>query len=281
EDESDDGLLTPPAEDDWREVEKAHRLLRELWRSSPDVVSNIIPQMEAEVGAENVQLRTMAVQTVGDMISGIGAVGPPPPPEMDPAAYPSQSLDTARTIRQYDNILRAPAAPHSFSSVYSTAYQGFVDRHRDKNAQVRSAWATAAGHIIETGAGGKGMDVAQEMQLLRYMAELLNDVDERVRLATINALARFDFNMIMQKLGSLGGAESPGSILSHLCDRIKDPKKSVHYAAVELLGRIWGVAAGAIIEGSERTRDLLGCIPSQILNAVWVNNRELNALVYQ
>jgi len=279
EDESDDGLLTPPAETDFEEVEKAHRLLRELWRSSPDVIQNIVPQMEAEVAAENAQLRTMAVQTVGDMVAGIGAAGPPPPAPLDPSAYPSQSLETSPMPAQTQNVLLAPAAPHAFSSVYPNAYQGFVDRHRDKAATVRSAWATAAGLIIWTSGGGKGLDSDQESQLLRHLSDMLVDQDERVRLAAVQAIARFDYDSIVQKLGRNGGIDAPGSVLCNLADRIKDRKHHVRAAATELLARIWGVAAGAIAEGSERVRELLGGIPTKIFMAVYVNDRELSALV--
>lgn len=279
EDESDDGLLTPPAEGDLEEVEKAHRLLRELWRSSPDVVQNIVPQMEAEIAAENVQLRTMAIQTVGDMVSGIGAAGPPVPVPMDPAAYPSQSLDSAAASTQYQNVLLAPAAPHAFSSVYPTAYQSFVDRHRDKSAQVRCVWATAVGRIISTSGGGKGLDAEQETRLLRHFSDMLLDQDERVRLAAVQAVAQFDFDGIVQHLGTAGGLNTPGSPLCNLADRIKDKKHAVRSEAMELLARIWGVAAGAIEEGSERIRDMLASIPSRILMAIYLNNIETSALV--
>ena len=281
EDESEDGLLTPPAEDDLREVEKAHRLLRELWRSSPNVIQNIIPQMEAEIAAENAELRTMAVQTIGDMIAGIGAAGPPAPIPLDPAAYPSQSLQSPSSQSQVDNVLLAPAAPHVFSSIYPTAYQSFVDRHRDRYPGVRSAWATAVGRVILTSGGGKGLDSEHEKVLLRYFADLLVDNDERVRLAAIQAVAAFDFDSLVQKLGSSGGVNTAGSVWYNLADRIKDRKHHVRIAAMELLGRVWGVAAGAIAEGRERVRELFGDIPTRILSAVYVNNPELSALVHR
>ena len=132
EDESDDGMLTPPAETNLEEVEKAHRLLRELWRSSPDVVTNVVPQVETEIEAELPQLRTMAIQTLGDMIAGIGAAGPPLPIGLDPAAYPSQSLEDAPPL-QPENALLEPKAPHAFSSRYADAYGRFVARFRDKS----------------------------------------------------------------------------------------------------------------------------------------------------
>lgn len=279
EDDSDDGLATPPAEEDFREIEKAHRLLRELWRSAPDVILNVVPQMEAEIEASNPQLRTMAVQTVGDMIAGIGAAGPPLPPTLDPAAYPSQSLQEIQVSQETQNPHLVPNAPHAFSSVYSNAYQRFVDRYKDKAAPVRSAWVTEAGRILFTSGGGKGLDQEQEKILLTHFANLLVDVDERVRLAAVEAIKNFDFNSIVQKLGKSGGVTTPGSILCNLADRIKDRKHLVRNAAMELLGRIWGVAAGAIAEGSERIRDMLSGIPSKIFEAWYINDREINALV--
>lgn len=279
DDESDDGLLTPPAESDFEEVEKAHRLLRELWRSSPDVITNIVPQMEAEVAAENAQLRTMAVQTVGDMIAGIGAAGPPPLAPLDPSAWPSQSLRDTSVSTQMHNVLLEPAVPHAFSSLYLTAYQGFVDRHRDKSAAVRCAWATAAGLIVWSSGGGKGLDADQESQLLKHLSDMLMDQDDRVRLTAIQAVARFDFHSTVQKLGKNGGLSTPGSVLSNLADRIKDRKHHVRIAATELLARIWGVASGAIAEGSERIRELFGSIPTRIFMAFYVNDPHINALV--
>jgi sister-chromatid-cohesion protein PDS5 len=279
EDESDDGLLTPPVEEDLREVEKAHRLLRELWRSAPDVILNVVPQMEAEIEAENPQLRTMAVQTVGDMIAGIGAAGPPSPPILDPAAYPSQSVQEGQISQQSLNPLLVPNAPHAFSSVYSNAYQRFVERFKDKAATVRSAWVTEAGRILATSAGGKGLDQDQEKTLLTHFANLLLDVDERVRLSAVQAITNFDYAGIVQKIGKSGSVSTPGSVLCNLADRIKDRKHHVRIAAMELLGRIWGVAAGAIAEGSERIRDLFGAIPSKIFEAWYINEREINTLV--
>ncbi|KAF2765124.1 hypothetical protein EJ03DRAFT_331251 [Teratosphaeria nubilosa] len=279
DDESDNGLHTPPPEHDLGEVEKAHRLLRELWRSSPDVVQNIIPQMEAESSAENVQLRIMAVQTVGDMAAGIGAAGPPPPVPMDPAAYPSQSLETPTVSSQYQNVHLAPAAPHAFASIYSAAYQAFMDRHRDKAPTVRSAWTTAVGRIISTSGGGKGLDAEQEATLLQRLSQMLVDHDERVRLAAVQSIAGFDFRTIMQKLGSNGSVSTAGSVLGNLADRIRDGKRAVRVAALELLGRIWGVAAGAIAEGSERVREVLGAIPTKVFMAVYINDRDINACV--
>lgn len=281
EDDSDDGLLTPPAEEDLREVEKAHRLLRELWRSAPDVIQGVVPQIEQELEAESVPLRVIAVQTIGDMIAGIGAAGPPSLNHLDPAAYPSQSLDDNVPPAQPQSILLTPNAPHAFSSVYSHAYQLFAERYRDKAALVRSAWVSGAGRVILTSGGGKGLDAEQEKSILDHLSSKLMDSDDRVRLTAVQTVASFDFASIVQKLGKSGSVLAPNSILCNLADRIKDKKTLIRAAAMEVLGRIWGVAAGAIAEGSQRIRDLLGAIPSKIFEAWYVNDREIFALIQQ
>lgn len=70
--DSEDGDAPPPgsAEADLKELRKAHLLLRELWRASPSVLQNVIPQLEVQLSAENVQLRSIATETLGDIISG-------------------------------------------------------------------------------------------------------------------------------------------------------------------------------------------------------------------
>lgn len=280
EDESDDGLATPPAEQDFRDVEKAHRLLRELWRTSSDVIDGVVPQVTSELKAENVQIRTLAVQTVGDMIAGIGAAGPPPPEPLDPAAYPSQSVESISS-QQPENALYKPIAPHDFSSKYPDCYHEFMGRRVDRSPLIRSAWATAAARIVLTSGGNRGLDADQEASFLSGLADMLLDSDERVRLAAVQAISNFGYDAIVQKLGKSGGISIDKSLLNNLAGRIKDPKPNVRTAAIELLARIWGVAAGAIAEGSEQARTLLGNIPSQILGAMYINNPHINALIYR
>lgn len=278
--DQDDGG-SGPSEEDIKALQQTHRLLRELWRSSATVIQNIVPQLEAELNAENVQVRLLATETVGDLISGIGAAGPPPPAILDPAAYPSQSSRLAsREPKTYD-FLTTPSAPHAFSSVHPTSYQHFMNRRNDKVPQVRAMWVTCAGRILSTSAGGVGLDPQEEEDLLKWISDMLLDNDERVRLAAVQAIGRCDFYTIVERIGSNGSVTTDNSILSNLADRIKDRKHPVRVEAMGLLGRIWGVAAGAITEGDENVRSLLGAIPSRIFQAIYINESEINALVQQ
>ncbi|KAF2400586.1 ARM repeat-containing protein [Trichodelitschia bisporula] len=276
--EDDEDEEPETSEDDLQKSSKAHGMLRELWRSTPSVLQDIVPQLEAELSAEHLNIRIMAVETVGDMIAGIGHAGPPHPTPLNPAAYPSQSLGGSDKPQVY-NFLTTPSSPVSFISRYHQTYQAFVQRRKDKSPLVRAAWCTAVGRIVQTSAGGVGLDPDEEQTLLKYFAEALVDGDEKVRLSAVKAIERFDFNGILQKLGSNGGIGEPHSVLSNLADRVKDRKHHVRTEAIRLLGNVWGVAAGAIAEGSERVRTLLGQIPSRILDTYYINDAEINALV--
>jgi sister-chromatid-cohesion protein PDS5 len=274
----DDEAPRGPSEEDIDEAKKAHRLLRELWKCCPGVLQEIIPHLQDELATENVQLRQLATETFGDMISGIGAAGLPPPPELDPAAYPSQSLARSDSTRPFD-FLTTPASINSFPTQYPVAYQAFSQRKNDKSPIIRACWTTAVGRILMTSAGGIGLDPEEEQKLLKSFADCLIDSDDKVRLAAVKAVEYFAFNDIVAKLGSNGNMSEPGSILSNLADRVKDKKNVIHSESMKLLGKIWGVAAGAIAEGDENIKSLLGPIPTRILEACYVNDPEINVQV--
>ncbi|KAF2270267.1 hypothetical protein CC78DRAFT_611921 [Lojkania enalia] len=273
-----DEVTRGPSEEELNDASKAHRLLRELWRCAPIVLRDIIPHLQEELGTENVQLRQLATETFGDMISGIGAAGPPPIPELNPATYPSQSLAPVESTRTYD-FLTTPTSPSSFPSQHPGAYHAFLQRKHDKSPIVRASWTTGVGRILMTSAGGVGLDLDEEQKLLSSFAQCFLDSDERVRLAAVKAIEHFEFNDIVSKIGSNGGMSEPGSILSNLADRVKDKKNVIHSESMRLLAKIWGVAAGAIVEGNERITTLLGPIPSRILDACYVNDIEINLQV--
>jgi sister-chromatid-cohesion protein PDS5 len=274
EDPDEDGVKGP-SDEDIHEARKAHRLLRELWKCAPGVLQDIVQHLVDELGTENVQLRQLATETLGDMVSGIGAAGPPPPPLLDPVAYPSQSLSRSDADRPFD-FLTTPTSINSFPTQHPVAYHSFLQRKNDKSPIIRASWTTAIGRILTTSAGGIGLDPEEEQSLLKSFAECLIDSDERVRLAAVKAVELFSFDDIVRKLGSHGSMSETGSILSNLADRVKDKKSIIHSATTGLLGRIWGVASGAIAEGDESVNNLLGSIPSRILEGCYVNDPDIN-----
>ncbi|KAI5294568.1 hypothetical protein KEM52_003705, partial [Ascosphaera acerosa] len=274
--------------EDIAELSKAHRLIRELWRACPDVLQNVVPQIEAELSAENVSLRLLATQTIGDMVSGIGVAGPPPPPPLHPAAYPPAKLSPSGAVPAFTkgtlvdgSILLTPLSTKPFAQVHSSAYASFLSRRQDRSATVRAAWVTAVGRIIRTNAGCVGVSNAESAELIASLGKMLVDGDENVRIATIEVLELFDLDEIIYKIASDGGVDAPDSALGLLAERVKDRRQPVREVAMRCLSRMWGVASGELEQGSETVTAALKDIPSRIFGAFYANNAEIELLITQ
>ncbi|KAI0538513.1 armadillo-type protein [Xylaria digitata] len=274
----DEGAHSGPSEADFKELRKAHQLLRELWRAAPTVLSNVIPQVDAELSADNVSLRLLATETLGDMISGIGAAGPPPSPVLDPAAYPPLKLSDEAPDSPI-SILTTPISPLSFAQTHSQAFQNFIGRKNDKSPLIRAAWTAAVGYIVSTSAGGIGLSREDELVFINGLRDKLTDSDEKVRLTAVTAIQAFSFRDIVTKLAAVGGVTKEGSVLFTLADRCRDKRSSVRVEAMALLGKLWGVASGEIAAGQEAVISALSGIPSRIFNTFYANDLELNVLL--
>ncbi|SCN79264.1 probable SPO76 protein [Fusarium fujikuroi] len=276
--DDEDGTLGP-SEADLRSLRQAHLLIRELWRAAPTVLSNVVPQLDAELSADNVHLRQIATETIGDMVSGIGAAGPPPPPSLEPAAYPPIKLLDDNPTPAVENVLTKPYSPQSFAQTHHATYRNFVGRKNDKAAIIRAAWISAAGYILATSAGGIGLSREEENELIKALYEKLNDSEEKVRLAAVQAVELFDFRDIVLKLGALGGVEKTGSIFASLADRSRDKKPAVRVEAMVLLAKLWSVGAGEIADGQEAVISCLGGVPSRILSVWYIGDEDLIILL--
>lgn len=281
-DDSDDDEDGPagPTESDLKELRKAHTLIREVWKAAPMILQNVVPQVDAELSADNVHLRQLATETLGDMISGIGAAGPPPPPRHDPTAYPPLRLDDEdRIAAPITNILTTPMSAISFPQTHSQTFHKFLSRRNDKAATIRASWTLAAGYILSTSAGGIGLSREDETELIKGLGEKLTDSDDKVRLAAVKAIESFTFQDIISKLAPNGGVGKEGSVLTTLADRCRDKKPAVRVAAMSLLGRLWAVATGELLAGNEVVKAALSGIPTRIYNTFYANDQELNVLL--
>jgi sister-chromatid-cohesion protein PDS5 len=277
--DSGDEESVGPTEEDLKELRKAHQLIRELWRACPAVLQNVTPQLELELSAENIQLRFLATETFGDMISGIGAAGLAPPPILNPSAYPPVTLTDSAEVQPSPNLLTKPSSPLHFPKAHPAAYTSFLRRQKDKSPTIRSVWTTAIGRILSTSAGGVGLSKHEEETLIDALAQMMADADEKVRIAAIKVIGYFSINDIIMKLGSSGNVTTSGSVLGTLAERVRDRKHAVRTEATTVLARIWGVSAGEIAAGEEKVISAVGAAPSRILDAYYANDMEINALL--
>ncbi|PHH63204.1 hypothetical protein CDD81_6156 [Ophiocordyceps australis] len=279
--DQEDAASSGPSDADVKNLGQAHMLIRELWRAAPSILEGVVPQLDLELSADNVHLRLLATETIGDMISGIGIAGPPPRPVLDAAAYPTLRLmeDNSLSDPAQVNVLTRPQAQHSFAQTHPETYKSFVGRHNDKAGVIRSAWATAAGYILSTSAGGIGLSRDEEKEVVKGLAKQLYDVDEKVRLAAIESIEVFSYPDFVLKLGCMGGVDKEGSILASLADRCRDKKATVRAHAMVLLAKMWAVATGDIAEGQEAVMACLSGVPSRIINAFYAGDAELSLLL--
>ena len=278
-DDSDLENGTGPTDEDLNELHKVHRLLRELWRACPMVLQNVIPQLEAELSAENVHLRSLATETFGDIISGIGAAGLPQPSIMDPSAYPPLDLSDNIESALNHNVLTKPCSPQPFPQTYSQAYASFLGRSHDKSPIIRSAWTTGIGRILTTSAGGVGLAQQEEDRLIKDLTRMLGDAEEKVRIAAVKVVGTFSFREVIFKLGSCGGVDKPGSVLAILAERVRDRKHAVRVEAMRVLANLWGAASGAVAAGEEQVISTIGAAPSKILDTFYANDMDLMVLL--
>jgi sister chromatid cohesion protein PDS5 len=266
-------------EEDMVDLNKAHRLIRELWRACPDVLMSVIPQIEVELSAESVPMRSMATQTLGDVTAGIGLAGLPPSTSMDPATYPLPVMDSEEPTGTASNQLSMPRSPKPFTAVHHATYESFLSRQQDKSPAVRAVWATAAGRILLTSAGGIGLSDAEEERLLAGLAQMLRDADEKVRSAAIQVVGAFGYHGVINTLGANGGMTKKDSVLFTLTERVRDRKHAVREEAIRVLSKIWGVASRDIEENNEKVIELLGQAPSRILEVYFTNEPDVHALL--
>ena len=278
-DDSDMESGNGPTDEDLKELHKVHQLLRELWRACPSVLQNVVPQLEAELSAENVHLRSLATETFGDIISGIGTAGLAPPSILDPAAFPPLDLSDAAESTPNPNVLTKPASPQPFPQTYSQAYASFLGRSHDKSPAIRSVWTTGIGRILTTSAGGVGLAQQEEDRLIKELARMLGDAEEKVRIAAVKVVGTFSFRGVLFKLGSSGGLDKPGSVLAVLAERVRDRKHAVRVEAMRVLASLWGVASGAIAAAEEQVISTIGAAPSKILDTYYANDKDLMVLL--
>ena len=67
-----DIILQHSEEEEFEEIQKAHDLIKHLNRFCPALLHNVVPQLEEELRVDEVSIRIMATQTLGEMFSDSG-----------------------------------------------------------------------------------------------------------------------------------------------------------------------------------------------------------------
>ncbi|KAI0777199.1 hypothetical protein BD413DRAFT_514292 [Trametes elegans] len=124
-----DIIVDQAREEQYDEVQTAHNLIQQLNRACPSLLHNVVPQLEEELRVEQVQLRIMATQTLGEMFAD------------------KHGMDLVNK--------------------YPTTWAQWLARRNDKVVAVRIAWIeTMKGVIINLPEVRKETEAALEAKLL-------------------------------------------------------------------------------------------------------------------
>ena len=167
----------------------AHELIKSIHRASPALLANVIPQLEAELTAEDPKIRILATKTLGDMITDRPLNRPGTLSVMTMAAFPSAQSDLART--------------------YPNTWKAWLGRAKDKIPAVRLIILESAKDVI-----------AARPELARDVYDTLHskltDPDEKVRAAACAAFQHVDYEAALHSFDR--------EILKALAERIQDKK---------------------------------------------------------
>jgi sister chromatid cohesion protein PDS5 len=67
-----DIILQHSDEEEFEEIQKAHDLIKRLNRFCPSLLHNVVPQLEEELRVDEVSIRIMATQALGEMFADSG-----------------------------------------------------------------------------------------------------------------------------------------------------------------------------------------------------------------
>ncbi|KAI0646530.1 armadillo-type protein [Trametes meyenii] len=105
-----DIIVDQAREERYEEVQTAHTLIQQLNRACPSLLHNVVPQLEEELRVEQVQLRIMSTQTLGEMFADKHGAG--------------------------------------LVEKYNSTWQQWLARRNDKNVTVRLAWVDTMKGVV-------------------------------------------------------------------------------------------------------------------------------------
>ena len=151
-------------EDD--DIQRAHDLIIQMNKSCPALLNNVVPQLEEELGVDNVLLRTIATKTLGAMFAENGG--------------------------------------ESLAKKYPATWKSWITRTRDKSPAVRVAFVEACKRLMihynvlstEVERECRCMpveDLDSKIDLVEAVQSKLLDGDEKVRAAACRIYAQLDY----------------------------------------------------------------------------------------
>jgi len=252
-DESDDDRKTRKST---AELEATHMLIKGVYRVCPGLLQSVIPQLEAQLKKDQVQLRVLAVQTLGQMFS-----------EQSFSSIPSAQTLKSLTANGVGTSNHSTFYNHQplggdLARRYSSTWKEWIRRAKDLLPQVRLAVVGCLKQIIS-----KQPHLNDDISAL--FKTCLIDSDDKVRCECCKVFSELEFELVLHHLDV--------SVLKTLSGRIEDRKASVQREALNALGRLYKLAQSAIEADNPHAITQFAWIPQEILSSMFLGDPRLCA----
>lgn len=225
-------------------LKKIHHLSVKLWTFVPSIMSSVICLIDDELNASDERVRALATSTIGKMLG----------------------------VKLYSSTV--PLHKVNFFVVHRTIWLNWLKKSNDISHYVRTIWVNLIPDIFTNNpylTNDVSRVIADEFQ------KCLVDTDHRVRDAACTSLSKIPYDMFITKVANKG-------ILQTMSQLIREKHKSIRSTSIRVLSSIYYSHAQHVVNRDEFQLDqdlkkLIEEIPNQILSLIYINDKNITALV--
>jgi sister-chromatid-cohesion protein PDS5 len=254
----EDVKVHEPSEGDMHELRRVHLLAKELWKACPQVLQNVIPQLEQELLADNAEIRRLACETIGEMALTGNIL----------SSAPATWKEWVKRANDKSPVVRAKWV--------QAAVAILKERNDNIAVQLVDLIALKLNDLDEN----VRFSVCQALRTLDYLTittKLAADQSPFNLYDSSNSIAASGINRKGKTEADTKGWGK--KILATLAERVRDKKIHVRLEGMRCLARMWDMAYKDIADGNEVVFAQLGWIPSKILDTFYINDPEVNVLL--
>ncbi|MBW0491031.1 hypothetical protein O181_030746 [Austropuccinia psidii MF-1] len=240
------------------ELEAAHNLIKSIYQSCPGILQSVVPQLEVELRKSQVQLRLLAVQTLGQMLAEQPIGSTSITQALNSIASGTAGSSNHLTFHAYQPI------GADFPRRYPSTWKEWLRKSYDVSPQIRVEIVHILKHIISRHPHLKS-------DINKVLKAKLVDPDEKVRCETCKLFQELEFELILHHIDTV--------VLKTLGGRIEDRKPSVQQEALRALGRLYNLAQSGIEANNSLFVTQVSWIPETFLSGMFAGDARLSCTV--
>ncbi|KAI5955434.1 PDS5 [Candida margitis] len=225
-------------------LKKIHHLSVQLWTYVPSIMSSVICLIDDELNASDERVRALATKTMGQILG----------------------------TRTYSSTI--PLHKVNFFVVHRSIWLNWLKKTNDVSHYVRTLWVSLIPSIF-TNNQFLTNDVCHV--LADEFKKCMVDTDHRVRDAACVALSKIPYDTFITKVVNK-------EILQTLSQLIREKHKHIRSTSIQVLSSIYHSHAQHSVGNDQVQLDqdlnnLIKEIPNQILSLIYINDKNITALV--